>query len=131
MATIPPTLGIAGVAGIANTAFPFVTQFDLEDLDSNGIAEVNGRLINPPFLFGAGGVEQAGKEMTQDLQALKAQAQANARPSKVLVPRPISSIRTRLLGPALLRILAASVISTIKVERPLERSSLAPMRVKT
>lgn len=77
MATIPPTLGIAGVAGIANTAFPGVTQFDIPDLDANGIAEVNGRLINPPFLFGAGGVELAGKEMTADLQALKALAQAN------------------------------------------------------
>lgn len=76
-ATIPPTLGIAGIAGIANSAFPGVTQFDLEDLDANMIAEVNGRLINPPFLFGAGGVEQLGKEMTQELQALKAQAQAN------------------------------------------------------
>ena len=77
MATIPPTLGIAGVAGIANTAFPGVTKFDLEDLDANEIAEVNGRMINPPFLFGAGGVEQVGKEMTQELQALKAQAQAS------------------------------------------------------
>jgi hypothetical protein len=77
MATIPPTLGIAGVAGIANTAFPGVTKFDLEDLDANQIAEVNGRLINPPFLFGAGGVEQVGKEMTRELQALKALAQAN------------------------------------------------------
>lgn len=74
MATIPPKLGIAGVAGIANTAFPGVTQFDLEDVDADMIAEVNGRLINPPFLFGAGGVELAGKEMTQDLQALKAKA---------------------------------------------------------
>ena len=76
-ATIPPTLGIAGVAGIANTAFPGVTQFDLEDLDANSVAEVNGRLINPPFLFGAGGVELVGKQMTVELQALKAQAQAN------------------------------------------------------
>lgn len=76
-ATIPPTLGIAGVAGIANTAFPGVTQFDLEDVDANSIAEVNGRLINPPFLFGAGGVELVGKQMTVELQALKAQAQAN------------------------------------------------------
>jgi hypothetical protein len=77
MATIPPALGIGGVSGIANTAFPGVTQFDLEDSDITGIAEVNGRLINPPFLFGAGGIEQLGKEMTRELQALKAQAQAS------------------------------------------------------
>ena len=36
----------------------------------------------------------------------------------MLVPRPISSISTRLRAVALLRILAVSVISTIKVERP-------------
>jgi len=89
-ATIPPTLGIGGVAGIANTALPGVTQFDLEDLDANEIAEVNGRLINPPFLFGAGGVEQLGKEMTQDLQLLKAQAQANPGTSVPLVTKGVS-----------------------------------------
>lgn len=77
MATVPPALGIAGVAGIANTAFPLVTQFDLEDENDDGIANVNGRLINPPFLYGAGGVELAGKEMTEDLQKLKDYAQAH------------------------------------------------------
>ncbi|MNV26892.1 hypothetical protein D3C71_1180220 [compost metagenome] len=48
----------------------------------------------------------------------------------MLVPRPISSISTRLRAVALLRMLAVSVISTIKVERPEARSSDAPMRVK-
>jgi hypothetical protein len=90
MATIPPTLGIAGVAGIANTAFPGVTEFDIADLDASDVAEVNGRLINPPFLFGAGGVEQAGKEMTQDLQLLKAQAQANPGTPVALVTKGVS-----------------------------------------
>jgi mono/diheme cytochrome c family protein len=90
MATIPPTLGIAGVTGIASTAFPGVTQFDLEDLDANQIAEVNGRLINPPFLYGAGGVEQVGKEMTQELQALKAQAQANPGTPVSLITRGVN-----------------------------------------
>ena len=47
------------------------------------------------------------------------------------MPRPISSIRTKELGLAALRIAAASVISTINVDRPLARSSLAPIRVKT
>ena len=56
--------------------------------------------------------------------------QANARPSKVEVPRPISSIRTRLCGVARCKMLAASVISTIKVDRPLARSSEAPILVK-
>src|SRR5258708_31298455 len=57
-------------------------------------------------------------------------AHASARPSKVEVPRPTSSISTRLCGVALCRIEALSVISTMKVERPPARSSAAPMRVK-
>src|SRR5213075_3175599 len=57
-------------------------------------------------------------------------AHARARPSKVEVPRPTSSISTRLFAVALCRIDALSVISTMKVERPPARSSAAPMRVK-
>ena len=88
-ATVPATLGIGGIAGIASSAFPGVTEFDLGDLDLSGIAEVNGRLINPPFLFGSGGVELAGKEMTSDLQALKAQAQANPGTAVPLVSKGV------------------------------------------
>lgn len=90
MATVPPTLGLAGVAGIANTAFPLTTMIDADDLDASGVAEVNGRLINPPFLFGSGGIELAGKEMTADLQALKAQAQANPGVPVALVTKGVS-----------------------------------------
>ena len=46
------------------------------------------------------------------------------------VPRPTSSSSTRLRGVAVFRIAAASVISTMKVERPRARLSDAPMRVK-
>jgi hypothetical protein len=42
-----------------------------------GKATFDGRFINPPFLFGSGGVELLAKEMTTDLQALKATAQQN------------------------------------------------------
>ena len=55
---------------------------------------------------------------------------ASARPSKVEVPRPISSISTSECSVAPFRIAADSVISTMKVERPPARSSAAPMRVK-
>jgi hypothetical protein len=56
-------------------------------------------------------------------------AKARATPSKVDVPRPISSISTSDFSVAPFRMAAASVISTMKVERPEARSSEAPMRV--
>ena len=56
-------------------------------------------------------------------------AQAIDRPSKVAVPRPISSRMTRRAAPAWLRIAAVSTISTMKVERPRARSSAAPTRL--
>ena len=57
-------------------------------------------------------------------------AHAMESPSKVLVPRPISSRTRRLFFVAFLKILATSVISTIKVLWPEARSSEAPTRVK-
>ena len=57
-------------------------------------------------------------------------AQAIERPSKVLVPRPISSRTRRLFFVAFLKIFATSVISTIKVLCPDARSSEAPTLVK-
>lgn len=52
------------------------------------------------------------------------------RPSKVAVPRPISSRMTRDFSVAWFRIRAVSDISTMKVDWPRERSSLAPTRQK-
>ncbi len=52
-------------------------------------------------------------------------------PSKVAVPRPISSRMTSARRPAWFRIAAVSTISTMKVERPRARSSAAPTRLKT
>ena len=57
-------------------------------------------------------------------------AQAIERPSKVLVPLPISSRIRRLLDVALRRIFATSVISTMNVLCPEARSSEAPTLVK-
>ena len=54
-----------------------------------------------------------------------------AMPSKVEVPRPISSRISSERGVAFLRISATSVISTMKVDWPEARSSDAPMRVKS
>ena len=57
-------------------------------------------------------------------------AHAMEIPSKVDVPRPISSRITRLSSVAPRRIFETSVISTIKVLCPVPRSSEAPTRVK-
>src|SRR3989344_4284364 len=56
-------------------------------------------------------------------------APARARPSKVEVPRPISSISTSECSVAAWMMAAASVISSMKVDWALARSSAAPMRV--
>jgi hypothetical protein len=69
--TIPATLGIGGVAGAANNAIILPSYIDIADLNPG---TMNGRFSSPPFLFGAGGVELLAKEMTADLQNLKARA---------------------------------------------------------
>jgi len=83
-ATSPPLLGIGGVGGSVTNAMIMPTTIDpadLEDLDQN--ADFNGRFANPPFIFGSGGVELLGLEMTEDLHRLR--AQALARPG-IVVP---------------------------------------------
>ena len=74
---IPATFDVGGVGGIAASAFPGLINFDIGDADANGIADVDGRKINPPFIWGAGGVELVAKEMTAKLQALKQDALDN------------------------------------------------------
>ena len=51
-------------------------------------------------------------------------------PSKVEVPRPTSSRIIKLRSVAYFKICATSFISTINVDCPLTKSSLAPIRVK-
>ncbi len=75
-AVIPATFAVGGVGGVAANAFPGVVDPDLDDSEGNGFAAFQGRAINPPFNFGAGGVELLAKEMTADLQALAAEAAA-------------------------------------------------------
>lgn len=75
-ATIPFTMGVGGHGGISSAPMPKTAQLDTSDADGDGITNTTGRVINPPFMFGAGGVELVAKEMTRDLQAIKSQAQA-------------------------------------------------------
>ncbi len=87
----PPLLGVGGVGGVSTNAFFRVTGVDVADTRNNGFAEVDdGRFINPPFLFGSGGVEALGKEMTRDLQALKKQAMDNPNAAVPLVTKGVS-----------------------------------------
>ncbi len=91
--TKPPTLGFAGVGGIVQNAIIMPSLIDVADsfddrvvfqpghdpslpLVFDGVADYNGRFANPPFLFGGGGVELLGKEMTADLQYLLAEARS-------------------------------------------------------
>ena len=72
--TVPAKFGVGGVGGAAATAFPAATRFLPTSLDpkSADAAIYNGRVINPPFVFGSGGVELLAKEMTASLhQQLK------------------------------------------------------------
>jgi len=92
--TRPPTLGLAGVGGVVQNAIIMPSLIDVADsLDGrvvyqsgfdpdlplvfDGVADYNGRFANPPFLFGGGGVELLGKEMTVRLQHLLDVAQSS------------------------------------------------------
>jgi hypothetical protein len=70
-ATVPAILGIGGVGGSVTNAIFQPTVIDVNDSADFGLAAMDGRFINPPFLFGSGGVELLAKEMTADLQDLK------------------------------------------------------------
>ena len=100
-ATRPPILGLAGVGGAVQNAIIMPSMIDVADsfdnrtqyaaghvpdldLNVDGVADFNGRFANPPFLFGGGGVELLAKEMTYDLQQLKAAAEA--APAGAVIP---------------------------------------------
>jgi hypothetical protein len=77
MRTIPPIPAIGGVGNISNQVIGgprFIDVADEVDGSGNpggdGIANIDGRTINPPFNFGAGGVELLAKEMTADLRKI-------------------------------------------------------------
>jgi hypothetical protein len=75
--TMPARFGIGGAGGLNNSPMFMTRSIDVEDIQGNGFADFNGRLINPPALFGTGAVQLISKEMSMRLQALKARAIAN------------------------------------------------------
>lgn len=89
-ASIPAKFGIGGVGGSVTNAMFLPTLIDVSDSSSEGFAAFDGRFINPPFLFGTGGVELLGKEMTVELQALKAFAQQHPAQDVPLVTKGVS-----------------------------------------
>ena len=66
---VPAKFGVGGVGGAAATAFPATTRFFPASQGSKSAtaANFNGGVINPPFIFGSGGVELLAKEMTKNL----------------------------------------------------------------
>jgi hypothetical protein len=67
-ATIPATFGVGGVGSSSSNVIFRPTKINPQE------GNMNGRFINPPFLFGSGAVELLAKEMTTSLRELKAQA---------------------------------------------------------
>ncbi len=78
-ATIPPKFGVGGVGTVSSNVMAGPKLIDVSDSLGAGMASFNGRFINPPFLFGSGGVELLAKEMTAELQAIKQNAISNYR----------------------------------------------------
>jgi hypothetical protein len=82
-ATVPFTFGIGGSGGLNNSPIFKATFIDVDGKDTwggltEGNAAMDGRLINPPALFGSGGVQLVGKEMTEELQQILEFAESNA-----------------------------------------------------
>ncbi len=70
-AEVPFRFAIGGVGGSNNNAIFQPRNIDVDDDAGAGEASFNGRYINPPFLFGSGGVELLAKEMTKNLIAIR------------------------------------------------------------
>jgi hypothetical protein len=89
--TVPPTFGVGGAGGMVTNAIIRPTTIDPADVgNADGKADFDGRFANPPFVFGAGGVELLGIEMTEDLQRLADAARANPDGRVDLVTKGVS-----------------------------------------
>ncbi len=85
MAAIPFKQGIGGFGGINASALFQPRLIAVADKKGKGYASFDGRLINPPALFGVGAVQLVAREMTEQLQELKKKALSNpGKPVKLL-----------------------------------------------
>lgn len=75
--TVPTTFGIGGAGSMSASVMFMPRVIDVADDLLRGEASFDGRLINSNSLFGSGGVQAIGREMTADLQALKSTALNN------------------------------------------------------
>ncbi len=67
-ATIPATFAVGGVGPASSNVIFQPRRIDVTDAAGQGLAGFTGRFINPPFLFGSGGIELLALEMTAALQ---------------------------------------------------------------
>jgi hypothetical protein len=95
--SVPARFGVGGVGGSATNAIFQPTLIDVANADT----VFDGRFINPPFLFGSGGIQLLAAEMTAELQALAAVAQANPGLDVPLVTKGIAFGTIRYDGGAL------------------------------
>jgi hypothetical protein len=93
-ASVPAGFGIGGVGGSVSNAIFQPTYIDVADAERG----FDGRFINPPFLFGSGGVQLLAAEMTEDLRALAAAAIANPGAAVPLETKGVSFGELRYVG---------------------------------
>jgi hypothetical protein len=89
-AVAPFRFAVGGAGGANNNAVFQPRHVDVSDQSHNGFAAFDGRFINPPFLFGSGGVQLLANEMTAALQKLKTQAHSAPGTSVPLLVKGVS-----------------------------------------
>lgn len=92
--SVPATFGIGGVGGSVTNAIFQPTFIDVADAEDG----FDGRFINPPFLFGSGGIQLLANEMTADLQALATKAASHPGEKISLITKGVSFGTIRYRG---------------------------------
>ena len=89
-ANIPPTFAVGGTGDVAANVVFQPTTVDPSNELGHQFSAHNGRFINPPFVFGEGGVGLLGKEMTSNLQKIKDKAKGHPMRQFALTTRNIN-----------------------------------------